>query len=163
MLDEQDLITPHGGQRIWNLFVTGQEESLPRYVPTLKPEPALYAGLKLGSVFQEFLRIVRTDTGCTLDSNSVRCSQGSSNQRGPNENPAAMDEFCAYSIQGLITVIPHPSKSWTLRVATAAPCAQAMAAIWPSNALIGRPAVLRSAPMRAYSPAAVLSKGKIRP
>jgi len=34
-----------------------------------------------------------------------------------------------YAVQGSTTSIPQPSKSATFRVATAAPCARAMAAI----------------------------------
>jgi len=52
VLDERDLIVAHGGQRVWNLFVTGPGEPLPRFVSALKLAPALYAGLELGPVFQ---------------------------------------------------------------------------------------------------------------
>ena len=58
--------------------------------------------------------------------------------------------------------MPQPSKSPVFRVARAAPRARAMAAIWQSNWLIGRPAARLAAPMPAYSAAAALSKGSIR-
>lgn len=65
VLDEQDLIVAHGGQRVWNLFVTGPGERRPRYVSALKLAPALYAGLELGPVFQGMIEPVRAGrTGC---------------------------------------------------------------------------------------------------
>ena len=53
VLDERDLIVTYGGQRIWNLFVTGPGEPLPRFVSALKLAPARYAGLELGRCSQE--------------------------------------------------------------------------------------------------------------
>ena len=65
VLDEQDLIVAHGGQRVWNLFVTGSGERRPRYVSALKLAPALYAGLELGPVFQGSVESARAGrTGC---------------------------------------------------------------------------------------------------
>ncbi len=68
---------------------------------------------------------------------------------------------CASS-QGFTTTIPHPSKSPTLRVATAAPRARAVAAIWQSGKPMGRPAALRSAKTAAKATAAGPSKGRTR-
>ena len=61
VLDERDLIVTYGGQRIWNLFVTGPGEPLPRFVSALKLEPALYAGLELGPVFQGSVEPARAE------------------------------------------------------------------------------------------------------
>jgi hypothetical protein len=47
--------------------------------------------------------------------------------------------FPQLSCQGLITLIPVSWKSFTLRVASAAPWIRQMAAIWASNPSIGRP------------------------
>ena len=58
--------------------------------------------------------------------------------------------------------IPHPMKSRTLRVATAAPLDLAMAAIWQSKVPIGVPVARRLAPISAYSRAALLSNAKTR-
>jgi hypothetical protein len=58
--------------------------------------------------------------------------------------------------------MPQASKSVVLRVATAAALARAMAAIWQSNWLIGRPAARRSAAMAAQALAAALSNGRLR-
>ena len=46
--------------------------------------------------------------------------------------------------QGFTTLTPQPSKSSTLRVATVAPVAHAIAAICASNCEMGRPARRRS-------------------
>ena len=51
-LAERGLILPHGGQRVWTLFVTERGQADARYVSALKLAPSLYAGLELGSVFQ---------------------------------------------------------------------------------------------------------------
>ena len=61
VLDERDLIVTNDGQRIWNLFVTGPGEPLPRYVSALKLAPALYAGLDLGPVFQGSVEPARAE------------------------------------------------------------------------------------------------------
>ncbi len=72
----------------------------------------------------------------------------------PSNQPGWPDDFVARDIrsraaqndrrrtlnsQGLIISTPHPSKSDTLRVATAAPRTLAVAAIMQSITLIGRP------------------------
>lgn len=59
VLDEQDLIVAHGGQRVWPLFVTGPGELRSRYVSALKLAPALYAGLELGPVFPGNIELVK--------------------------------------------------------------------------------------------------------
>ena len=61
VLDEQDLIVAHGGQRIWPLFVTGPGELQSRYVSALKLAPALYAGLELGPVFPGNIELARAE------------------------------------------------------------------------------------------------------
>lgn len=58
-LAERGLILPHGGQRVWALFVTEQGRPVARYVSALKLAPALYAGLELGPVFQGTLEPAR--------------------------------------------------------------------------------------------------------
>ena len=58
--------------------------------------------------------------------------------------------LCAHPFaQGLITSIPLPSKSSTSLVATAAPRQRAIAAIWQSAWLMGRPAARRAAAITA--------------
>lgn len=54
-------------------------------------------------------------------------------------------------IHGSTILIPHPSKSFRLRVEMAAPWDRAMAAIWQSGKLIARPAARRSARIAANS------------
>ncbi len=56
-------------------------------------------------------------------------------QRGAPDHPAVE--------KGLISSSPQSSKSLILRVATARPLVLAIAAIWPSKLLIGRPSSLR--------------------
>lgn len=53
------------------------------------------------------------------------------------------------AFQGLIKSMPQPSKSGVFRVATGAPWACAIAAIWQSACMIGRPAARRAAAMIA--------------
>ena len=58
-------------------------------------------------------------------------------------------------------ITPVPSKSRTLRVTKAIPLERAIAAICASAVSIGRPAFCLDPAMRAYSSAALLSKGII--
>lgn len=66
----------------------------------------------------------------------------------PPPKPFVFGHACA-TTPGLMIVGPQPSKSLVLWVATAAPMAAAMAAIWQSASAIGRPAARRLATMRA--------------
>ena len=59
-LAERGLILPHGGQRVWTLFVTERGQADARYVSALKLAPSLYAGLELGLAFQGTVELART-------------------------------------------------------------------------------------------------------
>lgn len=64
---------------------------------------------------------------------------------------------------GSMTAISHPEKSFTLRVASAAPLERAQAAIMASNWLIGLPRFLRVTAILAYPSAASWSNPRSRP
>ena len=68
-----------------------------------------------------------------------------SGKRGPP--PSAQEDVRA--LHGSITTTPQSSKSAVFRVATMASLTRAMAQIWQSNGLMGRPAARRSAAMAA--------------
>ena len=53
------------------------------------------------------------------------------------------------AFQGLMMSMPQPSKSFTFRVAMAAPQARTIAAIWQSASMIGLPAERRAAAISA--------------
>jgi len=65
-------------------------------------------------------------------------------------------------IHGSTILIPHPSKSFPLRVATAVTWDREIAAIFQSGRLIARSVARRSAKMAESSWAAALSNGKTR-
>ena len=78
-------------------------------------------------------------------------------------DPCRASRRSGHSIHGLITSMPQPWKSAVFRVATAARCDRAIAAIMASNCDIGRPARSRAATILANPRAASSSKGSIRP
>jgi hypothetical protein len=77
-----------------------------------------------------------------------RASGRRPDDRGGRTTARGVDDYFR-ARQGSITSIPQPAKSATLRVASSAPFALAMAAICASKAEMGRPDLRRSAAIRA--------------